>query len=147
MVVGKAGEEIWTDKYGRIKVQFHWDRLGKEDENSSCWVRVSQGWAGKGWGAMFIPRIGMEVVVDFLEGDPDRPLVTGCVYNGDNKPPYDLPDNKTISGWKSDSSRHNGGYNEFVFDDKKDSEKIRMHAERDHEITVKHAETRTIGET
>jgi type VI secretion system secreted protein VgrG len=89
----------------------------------------------------------MEVVVDFLEGDPDRPLVTGCVYNGDNKPPYDLPKNKTISGWKSDSSKHNGGYNEFVFDDQQNKEKIRMHAERDHEVTVKHAETRTIGET
>jgi type VI secretion system secreted protein VgrG len=88
----------------------------------------------------------MEVVVDFLEGDPDRPLVTGCVYNGDNKVPYDLPANKTMTGWKSDTSKHNNGYNEFVFDDKQGSEKIRMHAERDHEVTVRNAETWTIGE-
>jgi type VI secretion system secreted protein VgrG len=140
---GEEGEEISTDEHGHIWVQFHWDR----EPQKSCPVRVAQTWAGKRWGAIFLPRVGMEVVVDFIEGDPDRPLVTGCVYNGDNKPPYDLPDNKTISGWKSDSSRHNGGYNEFVFDDKKDSEKIRMHAERDHEVTVKHAETWTIGES
>jgi type VI secretion system secreted protein VgrG len=144
-VVGKTGEEdeeISTDEHGRIWVQFHWDR----EPQKSCPVRVAQAWAGKQWGAIFLPRVGMEVVVDFLEGDPDRPLVTGCVYNGDNKPPYDLPANKTMTGWKSDTSRHNGGYNEFVFDDKRDSEKIRMHAERDHEVTVKHAETWTIGE-
>ena len=140
---GEEGEEISTDEHGRIWVQFHWDR----EPQKSCPVRVAQTWAGTQWGAIFLPRIGMEVVVDFLEGDPDRPLVTGCVYNGDNKPPYDLPANKTMTGWKSDSSRHNGGYNEFVFDDKQDSEKIRLHAERDHEITVKNAETRTIGET
>ena len=144
-VVGKKGEEdeeISTDEHGRIWVQFHWDREPKK----SCPVRVAQAWAGKQWGAIFIPRIGMEVVVDFLEGDPDRPLVTGCVYNGDNKVPYDLPANKTMTGWKSDTSRHNNGYNEFVFDDKQGSEKIRMHAERDHEVTVKNAETWTIGE-
>jgi type VI secretion system secreted protein VgrG len=136
-------EEISTDEHGHIWVQFHWDR----EPQKSCPVRVAQTWAGKKWGAIFLPRIGMEVVVDFIEGDPDRPLVTGCVYNGDNKPPYDLPANKTMSGWKSDSSKHNGGYNEFVFDDQQNKEKIRMHAERDHEVTVKHAETRTIGET
>jgi len=136
-------EEISTDEHGHIWVQFHWDR----EPQKSCPVRVAQTWAGKRWGAIFLPRVGMEVVVDFIEGDPDRPLVTGCVYNGDNKPPYDLPKNKTISGWKSDSSKHNGGYNEFVFDDQQNKEKIRMHAERDHEVTVKHAETRTIGET
>jgi type VI secretion system secreted protein VgrG len=144
-VVGKTGEEdeeISTDEHGRIWVQFHWDR----EPQKSCPVLVAQTWAGKQWGAIFLPRIGMEVVVDFLEGDPDRPLVTGCVYNGDNKPPYDLPANKTMTGWKSDTSRHNGGYNELVFDDKRDSEKIRMHAERDHEVTVKNAETWTIGE-
>jgi type VI secretion system secreted protein VgrG len=145
-VVGKEGEEneeISTDEHGHIWVQFHWDR----EPQKSCPVRVAQTWAGKRWGAIFLPRVGMEVVVDFIEGDPDRPLVTGCVYNGNNKPPYDLPKNKTISGWKSDSSKHNGGYNEFVFDDQQNKEKIRMHAERDHEVTVKHAETRTIGET
>jgi type VI secretion system secreted protein VgrG len=140
---GEEGEEISTDEHGRIWVQFHWDR----EPQKSCPVRVAQTWAGKQWGAIFLPRIGMEVVVDFLEGDPDRPLVTGCVYNGDNKVPYDLPANKTMTGWKSDSSRHNGGYNEFVFDDKRDQEKIRMHAERDYEVTVKNAETRTIGES
>jgi len=140
---GEEGEEISTDEHGHIWVQFHWDR----EPQKSCPVRVAQTWAGKRWGTIFLPRVGMEVVVDFLEGDPDRPIVTGCVYNGNNKPPYDLPANKTMSGWKSDSSRHNGGYNEFVFDDHRDSEKIRLHAERDHEVTVKHAETWTIGET
>jgi type VI secretion system secreted protein VgrG len=105
MVVGKAGEEIWTDKYGRVKVQFHWDRLGKEDELSSCWVRVAQGWAGKRWGALFVPRIGQEVIVSFLEGDPDRPLVTGSVYNADHMPPYPLPAQATRSTVKSNTSR------------------------------------------
>ena len=91
------GEEIYTDEHGRVKVQFHWDRLGNEDEKSSCWIRVSQVWAGDGWGAMHIPRIGQEVVVDFLEGDPDRPVITGRLYHGSNTPPYDLPDEKTKS--------------------------------------------------
>jgi type VI secretion system secreted protein VgrG len=140
---GEEGEEISTDEHGHIWVQFHWDREPKK----SCPVRVAQTWAGKQWGAIFIPRIGMEVVVDFLEGDPDRPLVTGCVYNGDNKVPYDLPANKTMTGWKSDTSRHNGGYNEFVFDDKRDSEKIRMHGERDYELIVKNAWKSTVGES
>jgi type VI secretion system secreted protein VgrG len=139
---GEEGQEISTDEHGHIWVQFHWDR----EPQKSCPIRVAQAWAGRKWGAIFLPRVGMEVVVDFLEGDPDRPLVTGCVYNGDNKVPYDLPANKTMSGWKSDSSKHNGGYNELVFEDKQGSETIRMHAERDHEITIKHAETRTIGE-
>lgn len=139
---GEEGQEISTDKHGHIWVQFHWDREPKK----SYPVRVAQSWAGKGWGTIFIPRVGMEVVVDFIEGDPDRPLVTGCVYNGDNTVPYTLPDNKTMTGWKSDSSPHNGGYNEFVFDDHRDSEKIRMHAERDHDVTVKRSEIWTIGE-
>jgi type VI secretion system secreted protein VgrG len=94
VVVGKSGEEIYTDKYGRVKVQFHWDRDGKNDENSSCWVRVAQVWAGKQWGAVHIPRIGQEVIVDFLEGNPDRPIITGRVYNADNMPPYALDANK-----------------------------------------------------
>src|SRR6185503_10705429 len=98
IVVGKAGEEIDTDEYGRVKVQFKWDRLGKKDDNSSCWVRVAQQWAGGQWGGVTIPRIGQEVVVDFIEGDPDRPIVTGRVYNADNMPPYALPANKTQSG-------------------------------------------------
>ncbi|MFT5532223.1 MAG: type VI secretion system secreted protein VgrG [Burkholderiaceae bacterium] len=145
MVVGKAGEEIWTDKYGRIKVQFHWDRLGKEDEASSCWVRVSQAWAGKGWGAMFIPRIGMEVVVNFLDGDPDRPLVTGCVYNSDAMPPYALPAEQTKSVIKTNSSKGGGGYNELRFEDKKDSEEIFIQAEKDYNRVVKNNDTLKVG--
>jgi type VI secretion system secreted protein VgrG len=145
MVVGKAGEEIWTDKYGRVKVQFHWDRLGKEDETSSCWVRVSQSWAGKGWGAMFIPRIGMEVVVDFLEGDPDQPLITGCVYNGDAMPPYALPAEQTKSTIKTNTSKGGGGFNEIRFEDKKDSEEIFVQAEKDFNRVVKNNDTLAVG--
>jgi type VI secretion system secreted protein VgrG len=144
-VVGKKGEEneeISTDEHGRVWVKFHWDREPK----LTCPVRVAQVWAGKKWGGIFVPRVGMEVVVEFLEGDPDRPLIVGAVYNGDNKVPYDLPDNKTMAGWKSDSSKGGNGYNEFVFEDKKSSEKIRMHAEKDHDVTVRNAETRAIGE-
>ncbi|NRR31419.1 type VI secretion system tip protein VgrG [Oxalobacteraceae bacterium] len=145
MVVGKAGEEIWTDKYGRVKLQFHWDREGKEDEKSSCWVRVAQGWAGKGWGSMFIPRIGMEVVVSFLEGDPDRPLVTGCVYNSDAMPPYALPANQTRSTIKTDSSKGSAGFNELRFEDKKDSEEIYVQAEKDYNRVVKNNDTLKVG--
>jgi type VI secretion system secreted protein VgrG len=147
IVVGKAGEEIYTDQYGRVKVQFHWDRLGKRDENSSCWVRVSQVWAGKNWGAMHIPRIGQEVVVDFLEGDPDRPIITGRVYNGAEMPPYDLPANMTQSGIKSRSSK--GGspanFNEIRFEDKMGSEMLTIHAEKDQEISVEHDEAHSVG--
>ncbi len=145
MVVGKAGEEIWTDKYGRVKVQFHWERDGKADETSSCWVRVQQGWAGKGWGTMFIPRIGMEVVVSFLEGDPDRPLITGCVYNGDSMPPYALPGGQTRSTIKSNSSTGGGGFNEIRFEDKKDSEEIFIQAEKDFNRVVKNNDTLKVG--
>ena len=143
-VVGKKGEdseEISTDEHGRIWVQFHWDR----EPQKTCPIRVAQVWAGPKWGGQFIPRLGMEVVVEFLEGDPDRPLVTGCVYNGDNKYKYTLPDNKTQSGLYSDSSKGHGGYNEFMFEDKKGSEDIKMHAEKDHSVTVKDTETWTIG--
>ena len=145
MVVGKYGEEIWTDTLGRIKVQFHWDRLGKEDEKSSCWVRVSQTWAGKGWGAITLPRIGMEVIVSFLEGDPDRPLVTGCVYNSDTMPPYALPANQTRSTFKSNSSKGGGGFNELRFEDKKGAEEIFVQAERDHNRVVKNNDTLKVG--
>jgi len=137
IVVGKAGEEIWTDQYGRIKVQFHWDRVGKEDEKSSCWVRVAQSWSGKRWGSMFIPRIGMEVVVEFLEGDPDRPLVTGCVYNSDMIPPYGLPGNQTRSTIKSNSSKGGNGFNELRFEDKKGSEQVFIHAQHNLDTYVK----------
>jgi type VI secretion system secreted protein VgrG len=147
MVVGKSGEEIWTDKYGRVKLQFHWDRLGKSDENSSCWVRVAQVWAGKGWGGMQIPRIGQEVVVSFLEGDPDRPLVTGRVYNADSMPPYPLPDGQTQSGIVSRSTK--GGtsktFNELRFDDKKDSEQIFIHAQKNFDCVVKNNNTVKVG--
>ncbi len=143
-VVGKKGEdkeEISTDEHGHIWVQFYWDR----EPQKSCPIRVSQSWSSKQWGEQFIPRIGMEVVVEFLEGDPDRPLVTGCVYNGDNKHPYKLPDHKTQSGVKSDSTKGHNGYNEFMFEDKKGDELIRMHAQKDHDVTVLNSETWTIG--
>lgn len=135
-VVGKSGEEIWTDQYGRVKVQFHWDQLGKKDENSSCWVRVAQGWAGQGWGSLFLPRIGQEVIVSFLEGDPDRPIITGCVYNAEKTVPYTLPDQQTKSTIKSNSSKGGGGSNEIRFEDKKDSEEIFVHAQKDMTIKV-----------
>nr|MDT0525948.1 type VI secretion system tip protein TssI/VgrG [Streptomyces sp. DSM 41633] len=128
--MGKQGEEIWTDKYGRIKVQFHWDREGQRDENSSCWVRVAQGWAGKRWGSLYTPRIGQEVVVSFLEGDPDQPLVTGSVYNADTMPPCTLPEHATRSTIKSHSSKGGGGYNELRFDDKKGAEQVFLHAQK-----------------
>ncbi len=145
MVVGKAGEEIWTDKYGRIKVQFHWDRQGKDDEASSCWVRVAQSWAGKKWGSLFLPRIGQEVIVSFLDGDPDQPLVTGSVYNAVTMPPYPLPENATRSGVKSDSSKGSGGFNEFRLEDKKGSEQVFIRAEKDHECHVNHDDKTFIG--
>ena len=143
-VVGKKGEEseeIRTDEHGHIWVQFFWDREPKK----SCPVRVAHAWSGKKWGTQFIPRIGMEVVVEFLEGDPDRPLVTGCVYNGDNKVPYDLPDKKTQSGTKSDSSKGDNGYNEFMFEDKKGDELIRMHAQKDHLVQINANQTGYVG--
>ena len=131
IVVGPKGEEIYTDQYGRVKCHFHWDRHDQADENSSCWIRVAQGWAGKQWGAMHIPRIGQEVIVDFLEGDPDQPIITGRVYNGASMPPYGLPANKTISGVISRSSKNGGAanFNEIRFEDKKGEEQIVIHAE------------------
>lgn len=147
MVVGKSGEEIFTDKYGRVKVQFHWDRYGKQDEKSSCWIRVAQLWAGKAWGAIHIPRIGQEVIVSFLEGDPDQPIITGRVYNGDSMPPYALPGNMTQSGIKSRSSKGGGeaNFNEIRFEDRKGSEMLTIHAEKNQEVTVEHDETVSVG--
>lgn len=136
-VVGLAGEEIFTDKYGRVKVQFHWDREGQLDANSSCWVRVRQAWAGNQWGMMFIPRIGMEVVCEFLEGDPDQPIITGCVYNPGAMPPYKLPDEKTKMTIKSDSSPGGQGFNELRFEDKKGSEQVFIHGEKDLDVRIK----------
>ncbi len=147
VVVGPQGEEIHTDEYGRVKVQFHWDRYGKSDEKSSCWVRVSQVWAGKQWGAMYIPRVGQEVIVDFLEGDPDKPIVTGRVYNADNMPPYSLPENKTQSGIKSRSTKEGTpeNFNEIRFEDKKGEEDLYIHAEKDQTIVVENDKSEAIG--
>ena len=145
IVVGPKGEEIHTDKFGRVKVQFPWDRQGNADENSSCWVRVAQAWAGKQWGAIYIPRVGQEVIVDFLEGDPDRPIITGRVYNNDAMPPYELPANKTMSTLKSNSSKGGQGFNEIRYEDKKGEEQIFIHAEKDQEIRVKNDTKEWIG--
>ena len=147
VVVGPAGEEIYPDKYGRVKLQFHWDRLGKKDENSSCWVRVSQPWAGKNWGAINIPRIGQEVIVDFLEGDPDRPIITGRVYNDDQMPPYALPDHKTRSTLMSRSTKTGSSpnYNELRFEDKIGSEQIFLNAEKDMDHRVENDSREFIG--
>lgn len=145
VVVGKAGEEIWTDNYGRVKVQFHWDREGKFDENSSCWTRVSQNWAGKQWGAMFLPRIGQEVIVEFVEGDPDRPIITGRVYNAEQMPPYPLPGEQTKSTIKSNSSKGGGGSNELRFEDKKGGEEIYLHGQKDWTIAIENDKNQTVG--
>ncbi len=145
IVTGPSGEEIYPDKHGRVKVQFHWDRLGNKDESSSCWMRVSQLWAGAGWGAMFIPRIGQEVIVDFIEGDPDRPIITGRVYHGTNTPPYPLPAEKTKSTIKSDSSSGHGGFNELRFEDKKGDEEIYLQGQKDWNILIKNDKAQNIG--
>ena len=134
-VTGPSGDEIHTDEHGRVKVQFHWDRRGQGDENSSCWIRVAQHWAGKQWGAVFNPRIGQEVVVDFLEGDPDHPIVVGRVYNGANMPPYvDEPTKSTI---KSNTSKGGGGFNELRFEDEKGKEQVFLHAQRSKDERVR----------
>ena len=147
LVVGKSGEEIWTDVYGRVKVQFHWDRVGERDENSSCWVRVAQTSAGSNWGSISIPRIGQEVIVDFLDGDPDRPIITGRVYNGSNMPPYGLPANQTQSGFKSRSTSRGtvSNANELRFEDRRGAEEVWLQAERDLRLNVKSDETRAVG--
>jgi type VI secretion system secreted protein VgrG len=147
VVVGPPGEEIFPDKFGRVKVQFFWDRLGKKDDNSSCWTRVSHPWAGKNWGFVAIPRIGHEVVVEFLEGDPDQPIIVGSVYNAENMPPYALPDNKTQTGIKTRSSTGGGSanFNEIRFEDKKGHELIHVQAEANLSTVVEANETRTVG--
>ncbi|MBW2646783.1 MAG: type VI secretion system tip protein VgrG, partial [Deltaproteobacteria bacterium] len=143
IVVGPAGEEIYPDEYGRVKVQFHWDREGTNDENSSCWIRVSQVWAGAGWGAMHIPRIGQEVIVDFLEGDPDRPIITGRVYHGTNTPPYSLPDEKTKSTIKSNTSLGGGSANELLMEDLNGKTQVVLSNAYGHKIT-EDEETQTL---
>lgn len=147
IVVGPAGEEIHTEKHGCVKVHFHWDRHDHSDENSSCWIRVSQTWAGKEWGTIHIPRMGQEVIVEFLEGDPDRPIITGRVYNADQMPPYALPANKTQSGIKSRSSKAgaSANFNQIRFEDKKGSEEINIHAEKDQNNLVENNETTWVG--
>ena len=143
VVTGPKGEEIYTDKYGRIKVQFHWDREGKHDENTTCFIRVATTWAGQGWGGINIPRIGQEVVVGFLEGDPDQPLIVGSVYNANQMPPYNLPNGKVVSGLKSNT--HKGkGYNEMSMDDTTGKEKITVHGQYDMGTTVEHDDTQTV---
>lgn len=144
IVTGPAGEEIYTDEHGRVKVQFHWDREGKSDADSSCWLRVSQAWAGAAFGAIHIPRIGQEVIVDFLEGDPDQPIITGRVYNAVRTVPFDLPGNATQSGIKSDSSKGGGGSNELRFEDLKGQEQVFLHAQRDQVIVVEHDKAETV---
>lgn len=147
LVVGPSGEEIYTDEYGRVKLQFHWDRLGQKNENSSCWVRVASPSAGKGFGMVTLPRIGQEVVVDFIEGDPDRPLVTGSVYNATQVVPYDLPANKTVSTLRSQSSKdaERANFNELRFEDKTGSEYVWFHAEKDYYQQVKNDSAVWVG--
>lgn len=145
IVTGPGGEEIWTDEHGRIKVQFHWDREGSSDEKSSCFVRVVTPWSGKGWGMVAVPRIGQEVVIQFEEGDPDRPICTGMLYNKDTMPPYTYPDDQTQMGFKTNSSKGGGGYNEWMFEDKKDAEMMRVQAQKDHQMLVKNKSVVTIG--
>ena len=130
VVVGPEGEEIHTDRYGRVKVRFHWDRREKGKDDTSCWIRVGQPWAGNGWGALYLPRVGQEVIVDFLEGDPDRPIIVGQLFNGLNLPPYRLPDERTKSCIKSSSTPGGEGHNELMFEDKKGEEELYLHAQR-----------------
>ena len=147
VVVGPSAEEIYTDKYGRIKVQFFWDRLGKKDENSSCWIRVAQVWSGKKWGAQFLPRVGQEVLISFMEGDPDRPIVVGSVYNAEQMPTYDLPANKATSGIKTRSTKEGGteNYNELRFVDDKGKELFYIHAEKDEQEVIENNQDVSVG--
>lgn len=138
LVVGPAGNEIYCDELGRVKVQFYWDRMGNKDEKSSCWVRVSHPWAGQGFGMISLPRVGQEVIVQFIEGDPDRPMIVGRVYNGDNPAPYSLPDHKTRSTWQSRSSPGGGGSNELRFEDLTGKEEVYIHAQKDFNEVVEH---------
>jgi type VI secretion system secreted protein VgrG len=143
VVVGPGGEEIYTDKYGRVKVQFHWDRRGKKDENSSCWIRVSSPWAGKGWGGVATPRIGQEVIVDFLEGDPDQPIITGRVYNAEQLPPFGFPAGAVISGVKSNTHKGSGN-NEMSLDDTAGKERVFIHGQYNMDTVIEHDQTSTI---
>src|SRR6185312_5913475 len=143
VVVGPAGDEIYTDKHGRVKVQFHWDREGKKNENSSCWIRVSHPWAGKGWGSVATPRIGQEVIVDFLEGDPDQPIITGRVYNAENLPPFGFPAGAVLSGYKSNTHKGSGN-NELSVDDTAGKERVYIHGQYNMDTVIEHDQTSTI---
>jgi len=155
VVVGPDGEEIHTDKYGRVKVHFHWDRYGKRDGNDTCWVRVASPWAGSNFGAIYIPRIGQEVIVDFEHGDPDRPIITGRVYNAEQMPPWDLPANQTQSGILTRSSKGGaagagmrdgvGDANALRFEDKKGEEQVWFHAQKDYLTEVENDESKWVG--
>ncbi len=145
VVVGPQGEEIYTDRYGRVKVQFHWDRKGKKDDKSSCWLRCAQGWGGNGWGMVFLPRIGDEVLVAFMDGDPDWPVIVGSVYNGDRNPLYSLPDHKTRSTIRTRSYPNSSGFNELRFEDKAGSEEIFLHGEKDWNIVIKNDKGQSVG--
>jgi len=144
VVVGPAGEEIFVDEFGRVRVQFHWDREGKYNENSSCWMRVSQNWAGAGYGFLSLPRVGQEVLVEFFEGDPDRPIVTGRVYSQTRQVLYKLPDNKTKSGWKTETYPGAGGFNELSFEDAKAREEIHIQAQKDFTELVKNNQSSSV---
>ncbi|MBU0921070.1 MAG: type VI secretion system tip protein TssI/VgrG [Pseudomonadota bacterium] len=145
VVTGPAGEEIHCDEYGRVRVQFHWDREGQADDKTSCWLRVSSSWAGDRYGGIAIPRVGMEVLVSFLEGDPDQPLVTGCLYHKEHQVPYDLPANKTRTVFKTLSSPGGGGYNELRIEDRKGAEQIYLHAQRDWDENIEHDQKIRVG--
>jgi len=145
VVTGPAGEEIHCDEYGRVKVQFHWDRHGQADDKTSCWLRVSSSWAGDRYAGIAIPRVGMEVLVTFLEGDPDQPLVTGCLYHKEHQVPYDLPANKTRTVFKTLSSPGGGGYNELRIEDRKGAEQIYIHAQRDWDENIEHDQKIRVG--
>jgi type VI secretion system secreted protein VgrG len=145
VVIGPKGEEIFVDEYGRVKVQFHWDRQGKSDADSSGWIRVAQPWAGKQWGALFIPRVGDEVVIEFLHGDLSRPVVIGSLYNGEDRPPVSLPATRAMTTIKSNSTKGGGGSNELRFEDKKGSEEIYLHGQKDARTVIEHDEYENIG--
>ena len=145
VVIGPDGEEIHTDEHGRVRVRFHWDREHYDNDASSCWIRVTHASAGKKWGTFSLPRVGQEVVVEFLEGNPDLPIITGSIYNGDNPPPYPLPGNKTISTIKSNSTKGGNGFNEIRFEDKKGEEQIFIHGEKNQDIRIRNDRHESIG--
>ena len=145
VVVGPSGQEIHVDEFGRVRVQFPWDREGNNDDFSSCWIRASQGWAGTGYGMIVIPRIGQEVLVGFLDGDPDQPIIVGRVFNQTQQVPYKLPDHKTRSAWKSNSSLGGNGFNEIMFEDLKQEELLWMQAQKNLRKLVKNDESITVG--